>query len=293
MQTERLEEIRIGGRHFKSEDLELIKQIVELYPGLSRNELAMTICENLSWFAPNGKEKLKSCLLLLEKLRIQGYTTVPKVRRNSIRKRRKIEITQKSNPEELLSGSIDQYGGLKIRRVEKEDIGLWNEYVHRYHYLGYKTCFGLNLKYFIELDTNQKVGCLLYTVAAWALECRDKWIGWTSDQRYRNLNKIINNSRFLIFPWVKIKNLSSKALSLASKRIVSDWLERFGYKPVLIETFVDITKYSGISYRAAGWKCLGLTKGRGKPDRLGNRRSTVKDVYVSILDANFRQELVQ
>jgi len=293
MQTEISAAIKLRGKHFASEDLGLIKEIVKLYPVLSRRELAMTICENLSWFAPNGKEKVDSCLSLLENLEVQGYITLPPVKKNNIRKRRKIQITQRSDPVEILSGRIDQYGGVKIRRVEKEDIGLWNEYVHRYHYLGYKSCFGLHQKYFIELGAHQKVGCLLYTVAAWALDCRDKWIGWTSQERYRNLNKIINNSRFLIFPWVNIKNLASKALSLGSKRIVSDWQERFGYKPVLIETFVDITKFSGISYRAAGWKCLGITKGRGRPDRLGKRRSRVKDVYITILDANFRKELAQ
>ncbi len=293
MQTEISAAIKHGCKHFTSEDLGLIKEIVKLYPGLSRRELAMTICENLSWFAPNGKEKVDSCLSLLENLEVQGYITLPPVKKNNIRKRRKIQITQRSDPVEILSGRIDQYGGVKIRRVEKEDIGLWNEYVYRYHYLGYKSCFGLHQKYFIELGTHEAVGCLLYTVAAWALGCRDKWIGWTSQERYRNLNKIINNSRFLIFPWVKIKNLASKALSLGSKRIVLDWQERFGYKPVLIETFVDITKYSGTSYRAAGWKCLGITKGRGRPDRLGKRRSSVKDVYITILDANFRKELAQ
>lgn len=293
MQTEKSEGIRLGGRHFTYEELELIKEIVSLYPGLSRSELAMTICENISWFAPNGKEKYKSCLGVLEKLEAQGHITLPPLRTEQIRRDVKIAIMQRSDPGESLSGSIDQYGGVKIRRAEKRDLGLWNEYVHRYHYLGYRICFGLHQKYFIELDTHQAVGCLLYTVAAWALECRDKWIGWTYDQRYRNLNKVINNSRFLIFPWVTIKNLSSKALSLASKRIVSDWQERFGYKPVLIESFVDSTKYKGTCYKAAGWYYLGQTKGVGNKDRLGKRRSTIKDVYVSILDADFRKELAQ
>ena len=287
MQTERL-----GGRYFTKEELGLIKEIVELYPGLSQNELAKTICENLLWFEPNGKYKTESCLGILEKLEAQGEIKLPEVRKQKIREGVKISITKRSDLRESLFGSIDQYGALEIRGVEKEELGLWNEYIHRYHYLGYKIPFGLHQRYFIVLDKMQTIGCMLYTVAAWAVECRDKWIGWTYDERYRNLNKIINNSRFLIFPWVKIKNLASKALSLASKRIVQDWKERFGYKPLLIETFVD-TRFSGTCYKAAGWHCLGMTKGRGRQDRFNRRPTTFKDVYITILDTNFRKELVQ
>ncbi len=287
MQSERL-----GGRYFTSEELELIKEIVELYPGLSRKELSKTICENLSWFAPNGKYKTESCLGILEKLESQGQIKLPGIRKQKTRKNVKIAITQRSDPGESLFKSIDQYGGIEIRSVEKGELGLWNEYVQRYHYLGYKIPFGLHQRYFIVLNTGQTVGCMLYSVAAWAVECRDKWIGWTPDERYRNLNKIINNSRFLIFPWVNIKNLASKALSLASRHIIQDWQERFGYKPQLIETFVD-TRFKGTCYKAAGWHYLGITKGRGRQDRFNRKPTTIKAVYVSVLNAKFREELIK
>lgn len=146
----------------------------------------------------------------------------------------------------------------------RDSIKLWNEYVHRYHTLGYKRPFGAHQRYFITTETRQKpLGCLLFAAAAWALIARDEWIGWTQTDRSLRLNLIVNNTRFLIFPWVCIKNLASKSLSLAAKRIRSDWQERYGYSPVLLETFVNPEKYRGTCYQAANWVYLGIREDCG------------------------------
>jgi hypothetical protein len=121
---------------------------------------------------------------------------------------------------------------------------------------------------------------------------RDRWIGWSDETRKVNLQKIINNSRFLIFPWVEVKNLASAALSLAIKTVPDDWLCQFGCRPVLMETLVDKSRFAGTCYRAANFVHLGETTGRGRMDRDNKRLSTaVKDIYVYPLAARFRQEL--
>jgi len=133
----------------------------------------------------------------------------------------------------------------------------------------------------------------LFAAAAWALEARDQWIGWSEVNRSLHLNLLLNNTRFLIFPWVRIKNLASKALSLAAKRVRGDWQERYGYSPVLLETFVDPEKYSGTCYRAANWICLGQTAGRGRTEMHNKRPFSRKDIYVYPLCRDFRPILCE
>lgn len=279
------------GRDFTRSELELIKEIVELYPKLSRLELSKTICENISWQSPNGKNKHDSCLRVLEKLEDVGYLKLPPVKITNVYRKRQIEDTRRSDAGETIKGRIDQYGEIKIIGVEGEAIGLWNEYVHRYHYLGYRSSFGLHQKYFITGNRDEILGCILYTSASWAVECRDRWIGWGERQRMRNLHLLINNSRFLLLPWIQLKNLASHALCLAQKKVVIDWEVRFGYKPVLIETFVDAELYRGTCYQASNWLYIGKTKGRGRYDQYHQGLSSIKEVYLYILDADYREEL--
>jgi hypothetical protein len=137
-------------------------------------------------------------------------------------------------------------------------------------------------------NREQRLGCLLFSASAWALAARDEWIGWSKVDRSLRLNLIVNNTRFLIFPWVRVKNLASKALSLAAKRIRCDWQARYGYSPVLLETFVDMEKYHGTCYKAANWVLLGQTAGRGRMDRYTKHLSTPKLIYMYPLQRDFR-----
>jgi len=164
----------------------------------------------------------------------------------------------------------------------KETTGLWNEYVSRYHYLGYKKPFGYVLRYFIVSEQGF-LGCLMFAGASKALADRDRWIGWTQIQRLRNLAWVINNSRFLIFPWVQVKNLASHILGLVARRVKEDWQERWGYSPVLAETFVDPQYYEGICYKAANWQYLGMTTGEGLVRKGRTYTTTSKKIFVKPL----------
>ncbi len=283
--------VLISGRYFTVQELDEVKETVRMFPKLSRTELAKTICENLNWVTPVGQLKTASCQQFLDKLERQGLINLPAKQEDKIQDTRdQISFGVRTEAGLHVEGHITEYEPIDLELVrEKADTQLWNEYVHRYHALGYKRPFGASQRYFIFSGITQKpLGCLLFAAAAWALTPRDRWIGWTELDRSLRLNLIINNTRFLIFPWVRVKNLASKALSLAAKRVQSDWQERYGYSPVLLETFVDPEKYRGTCYKAANWIFLGQTAGRGRTEMHNKRPFTRKHIYVYPLDRDFR-----
>ena len=278
------------GRYFSEEDLWVVRETVRRFPKLSRQELVSTICENLEWFAPNGKYKLDGCRRLLEKLAMDGQIVLPQKRDTGPSSSQTVVPGVRTDAGSEISGSVSDVAPVSMEPVrDREETRLWNEYIERYHYLGYKTPFGAHQRYFIRSDSlNQRLGCLLFSASAFALAERDAWIGWDQEARRQRLYLIVNNSRLLIFPWVRVKNLASKALSLAARRVPVDWQERYGFEPVLLETFVDTSLYRGTCYKAANWVFLGETAGRGRMDRYKKRALTRKQIYVYPLHPDFR-----
>ncbi len=281
------------GRFFSEEDLWVIRETVRRFPKLSRQELANTICENLEWVAPNGKYKLDGCRRLLEKLAADGEIVLPPKRDSGGPPSQRVVPGVRTAAGSEISGSVSDVVPVCLEPARsREEIRLWNEYIERYHYLGYKTPFGAHQRYFIRSHPlNQRLGCLLFSASAFALAERDTWIGWDQEARRQRLYLIVNNSRFLIFPWVRVKNLASKALSLATRQVPVDWQERYGFEPVLLETFVDTTRYLGTCYKASNWVFLGETAGRGRADRYKKRALTRKHIYVYPLNPRFRSIL--
>lgn len=277
-----------SGREIKGEELDVIQETVRLFPYLSRSELAKTISEHLCWFTASGRCKRDACLKLLERLEAEGCVRLPEKRATSPRKRPGIVFTGRTEPKAEICGSVGEIAPIRVELVNGgQQRRLWAEYVSRFHYLGYRKPFGCSLFYFIE-SPHGLLGCLLFQGAAKALRVRDEWIGWTKGQRLRNLAWVINNSRFLIFPWVKVKNLGSHSLGQALRRIRDDWEERWGYRPVLAESFVDPERYEGISYKADNWVYLGKTTGRGLPRNGKSYTSSPKKVFVRALVSDFR-----
>ena len=283
------------GRIFTQQELQEIQDIIRLFSKLSQTEIAKTICEMLSWFAPNGKYKLESCRELLKKLESKEWISLPEKRHARSPRKEQAHSPSQIEAEPEIKGVLTDLGPIELQPVRnQEDIRLWNAYVDRYHMLGYKRPFGAHQRYFIWSGAPEKrrLGCMLFSASAWALAGRDTWIGWSKEDRSQRLHWIVNNTRFLIFPWVKVKNLASKALSLAAKRIGSDWKERYGFEPVLLETFVDVEHYKGTCYQAANWIKLGLTVGRGRMDRHNQHLSSPKQIYMYPLRPDFRVYLL-
>jgi hypothetical protein len=275
-------------REITREELDEIQETVRFFPTLSRSELAQTICEHLGWFTATGGYKTDACLKLLSRLEGKGPLRLPPKRAISPPRHAPIPFTPITGPRTEIGGSIAEVGPVSVAAVNgREQASLWREYVSRYHYLGYRKPFGCFLSYFIE-SPHGLLGCVLFQGAAKALRVRDEWIGWTKAQRLRNLPWVINNSRFLVFPWVKVKNLGSHTLGQILRRIRDDWQDRWGYRPVLAESFVDPQRYEGCSYKAGNWEYLGMTTGRGLPRNGKSYMSSPKKIFVRALASDFR-----
>jgi hypothetical protein len=253
-----------SGREFTPEDIEHIKWTRATYPGLSRSELAGTICQIIGWTTPAGMAKNQQCKAFLEELEKEGVITLPPAKKQRPKKVAVKIAVMELEPEEELHGEVRDYERIKLKIAEPGNgLKRWRSYVNQYHMLGDKWVFGSRLQYFV-MSGNKELGCLQFSASAWSLEERDKWIGWTVEDRKKRLHLIINNSRFLIFPWVHIRNLASKSLSIAARQIQEDWLRQYCYAPVLLETFVDKEHFEGVCYKAANWEYLGETKGSGR-----------------------------
>jgi len=289
----RSDNISQRGRDFTVEEVVAIREVVGLFPRLSRNELAQTLCEHLGWFTASGSYKLDACLKLLEQLSDRGELELPEKFRHG--RRGPPKALPGAAPEapaalsvEPVCGSLKDLGAVSLDVVSKApDKRAWNEAVEHHHYLGYKRAFGCRLKYFIT-SRHGRLGCLLLAGAAKSMGARDRWIGWTARQRLRNLPWVVNNTRFLLFPWVQVKHLASHVLGQLSRRLQQDWQEHFGYRPVLLETFVDPQHYSGTCYRAAGWMEIGRTTGEGLRRPGCTYTTTPKRIFMQPLTPDFR-----
>ena len=194
-----------------------------------------------------------------------GLIELPAKRQQKKSTQKPISWTERTERQARIAGSLDQLTPIQVHAVTgKEEIALWNEFIDRYHYLGYKRPMGVHLRYFIVSKEHRLLGCLSFSFALSSLACRDRWIGWTVKARTRRLHLVLNNNRFLIFPWVEVKYLASKVLSTVSRQIAEDWQAHHGYRPVLLETFVDPARFKGTSYRAANWQAIGRTAGSAR-----------------------------
>ena len=233
-----------SGRNFTSEDIELIKWTRKRYPQLSRTELARTVCEFLGWTTPAGRAKSPQCTAFLEKLEEEGHVKLPPLDATKIRSKSltlpdfKIDTTP-------ITGELRDLLPirLEIARAGMESK-LWRRYISDYHMIGDKRVFGSRLSYFIKSEETI-LGCLQFSASSWALSSRDEWIGWNVEDRKQRLHLIVNNSRFLILPWVNVKNLASKVLSMAIKQLQEDWLREYCYAPVLFRKLCRYVSFCG------------------------------------------------
>jgi len=276
-----------SGRAFSPDDIEIIKWTRKRYPQLTRSELAATICETLDWLTPAGRVKIPQCLEMLAQLETEGVLALPPIR--VMTKSGNAPSTFRIEAGAELNGSANEYVPVVLDIARPgESLKRWRACVDQYHMLGDKKVFGSRLHYFIR-SGNQELGCLQFSASAWALSNRDKWIGWNVEDRKQRLHLIVNNSRFLIFPWVHIRNLASKVLATAARQIQGDWLREYCYAPVLLETFVDLEHFKGTCYKAANWLQLGETQGRGRMDRRNEGGLSRKAVFMYPLQKDFKE----
>ena len=234
-----------------------------------------------------------SCRVALLRMQDDGLVCLPPPRRKNGNGTRYERRTPQAEPELPLCKPVAQLRELRLEIVGgKRDSRLWNEYIARYHYLGYRVLPGAQLRYFAHAE-GRIVALLGFSAAAWKTAPRDTFIGWTPAQRKVRLHLVVNNARFLILPWVTSPHLASKLLGMAARRLARDWRARYGYSPVLLETFVEKARFRGTCYRAANWIPLGDTQGRGKLDVLMLRALPIKTVWVLPIARRYREVLCE
>lgn len=284
------------GRVVTASELDLVRQIIVDFPRLSQAELAHTICELLEWRRPNGKLKSPECVEWLQKLQQQqGLPGLPELRVTKPRGAHRFHADRQSDPQPALRGRLADYQPLRLQLVsEPAGRRLFQQYIGRYHPLGYRVPYGAQLRYLVRGRTPSPdvLACLLFTSAAWKMAPRDAWIGWSDPARRANLSRVVNNARFLILPWIAVPHLASHILALAARQLPNDWLAAYRVRPVLLETLVD-RPYTGTCYRAANWTWVGRTQGRGRMDRTHQAEGSCKDILLYPLEAGWRQALCQ
>jgi len=289
--VEELPSTTFSGRRFTRAQLCQVVETVRDFPRLSRYELAETICEHLDWRNPRGRNKTGCALRLLEALERAGLCTLPKKRDAAAPSSADIDLSLAVKEPEGLgnasSASLSSLLPIELVKVESAaDRAAFKASIEVHHYLGDTKPVGNFLEYFIVSQrTGQRLGCVRYASSgAWRLPARDLWIGWDKKQREKSRHRVLTQQRFLLFPWVKTQNLASHVLSLSEKRIASDWATTYGYRPVLLETFVD-SAFDGACYKAANWELVGQTQRRSQ------HRGAPKVIFVRPLAADFRDAL--
>jgi hypothetical protein len=281
--------VRYCGRDFTPTEIDLIRELLTI-PQMNRARLSREVCEKLSWRRDNGALKDMSCRVALNRMQTDGLITLPPPRNPK-------PVAYQSYPHieqavlEPSSIPTIELATLKLDLVlSKADSLLWNAYIERHHYLRHQLMPGAQLRYFVRA-AGHIVAALGFGASAWKVKPRDQAIGWTTDQRQRNLHLVVNNARFLILPWIRCKNLASRILALVSRRLPTDWQARYAYRPVLLETFVEKPRYTGTCYKAANWRHLGDTQGRGKLDILHRNAQPIKSIWIYPLARDFQRQL--
>jgi len=286
--------VKVGGQAIDERIIKRIQEVIDRNPGLSRTGLSRAICEELRWRSRNGRLKEVSCRVVLLKLSQRGAIRLPEAEafpaRRGKRRMKRAPLERRGE----VSGSLKKVEPVElvlIGSADSEASRIWNELMDGHHSLGSGPLVGAQLRYLIRSAAHGWLGGLSFSAAAWRVKAREEWIGWSQEAREQNLQYVVNNSRFLILPHVQVSHLASHILGQAARRVAEDWRRRYGYEPLLLESFVDQQRFKGTCYRAANWLEIGQTQGRGRQDRQHRQAASVKRVFVYALDGKARQRL--
>ena len=280
-------------RDFSPDDIQTIRDLIGQNPKLQRSALSRKLCQLWRWTKPNGELKDMTCRVALLRMQADGLIELPPSRIGVVRRRAHFPSTGASDAQTPICQPVHELPSVTLQVVTgKATSLLWNEYMARYHYLGYTPMSGAQLRYNVFAGA-QLVACISFGASAWKLKDRERFIGWSEAHRARNLQLVVNNARFLVLPWVQSKGLASKILSRVARQLPQDWLQRYGYSPVLLETFVEFERHKGTCYKAANWIRVGRTSGRGKKSTSNKALIPLKDIWLYPLRKNFAAILLQ
>jgi hypothetical protein len=285
--------MRVQGRTLTPGHIAFIHQLIVDHPSWSRRKLSIALSTQWDWRNAKGDLKDMACRSLLLKLNERHLIELPPRRQtptNRMTTRQIVDIAHDTAP---IQQPLSALRPLRIIDVHSQPHyePLFSCLLAHYHYLGYTSAVGENMKYLVVDRDNRPLACLLFGSAAWSCNSRDVHIGWSRADREQHLQFITNNTRFLILPWVRVPHLASHVLALVSRRIYQDWLSRYAHPVYVLETFVDQSRFTGTCYRAANWQAVGQTRGRSRNDRRTRLQVGVKSVFVYPLVADYQTRL--
>jgi hypothetical protein len=275
----------VCGQHFSQSIVERIQDTVRTEPSISQRNLSRRVCEWLNWRSPNGRLKEMSCRKAFIKLNQHGILNLPRRGAAFGFERSAVHPISKADRAELCC-SLRELGEVSVSPVSSryaKESKIWFALLQRYHYLGSGPLCGAQIRYVVKSSVHGYLGALAFSSASWALKDRDHYIGWSEGARRANLQRLVSNDRFLILPTVQVKHLASRVLALALSRLPQDWEQRYGIRPVMVETFVDSGRFAGTCYKAANWIEVGKTAGR--------RNGSAKKIFLYPLHRRWRQIL--
>jgi Domain of unknown function (DUF4338)/Transposase DNA-binding len=280
------------GKVFTAEFVSYLNERLQADPALSNNALARMICEHLAWWSSVGQAAVASAKKAIAKLQRRGLLCWPGAKRQAKRSHRLRPSGQTLPKVQQLPPRVEEIVGLRLHLLSGHEDplhGLWNDLMIQQHPCGDAPLVGPQLRYLIGSEHGW-LGALGFGPAAFLLGARDQWIGWSTAARVAHLREVVGLNRFLIRQEVRCGRLASKVLSLALGRVKEDWQARYGVEPLLVETFVDRTRFMGLSLAAANWKRIGCSTGQG---RLGPKAgaTTAKDIWVYDLAGQARSAL--
>jgi hypothetical protein len=283
----------IQGRNITAIEIELICNLMAEHADWGRTRLSEELCTLWDWRNAKGRIKDMAARTLLLKLERRGLIKLPPSQRPSSNHLRNRGVAIVDHASEPIRGTLSDLRPLSVNIVapRSEELRLFNCLLAQYHYLGHRNTVGENLRYMLCDQHDRPVACALFGSAAWKCADRDDFIGWDPRTRERNLQRLTNNTRFLILPWVEVPHLASHVLGLIARRICADWQAKYGHPVYALETFVDSSRFRGTCYKAANWQRLGATQGRTRNDRTRSIQTTLKDIYLYPLTPHFRREL--
>ena len=267
-----------------------ICKLLDASDSMKITKLADELCEQFGFYNPLGEKQRAGCLKALRELEQAGSITLPQSPRK-MKKRSPRRLAEPLPEPQAVPREIGELRGLELLLVETEaQMRIWNEMMINDHPRGAGLLVGRQIRYLVQSKYGW-LGGFAFSAAALHLHDRDEWIGWDLESRRANLHQVVNMSRFLIRSSVSCQNLASHLLGMAIRKLPQDFEARYGYRPLLLESFVDINNFTGTCYRAANWLWIGKTKGRGRQDRLKEKAETIKDIYVYPLVKDFRRRI--
>jgi len=285
-------EWRYRGRVITAQDLEFIREFIRQHPRLSRRRLSAQLCEAWQWRQANGALCDMVCRGLLLMLHRAGEIELPPVRQISLnpflRRARPAPVLIDQTP---LTGALSEIKPIAIEQVRRTaHEPLFNGLIEHHHYLGYEQPVGEHLKYLVWAQ-RRPIACLAWSSAPRHLGSRDRYIGWSATARRRNIRLVAYNTRFLILPWIRVLHLASHILGQVTNSLSHDWEQLYGHPIYFAETFIDPARFRGTCYRAANWRFLGMTTGRGKASTSKRPNRSFKEVLGYPLTPRFRELL--